>query len=54
MSEDRIDVTLGPDGGKKVFKSFEQVSEWLTKERKFWSLFDSVSHQNNSRPHWIF
>ena len=47
MSEDRIEVTLGPDGGKKVFKTFEQAREWLAKEREFWNFFDAEWRQTN-------
>lgn len=47
MSEDRIEVTLGPDGGKKVFKTFEQAGEWLAKEREFWNFFDAEWRQSN-------
>jgi hypothetical protein len=47
MSEDRIEVTLGPDSGKKVFKTFEQAREWLAKEREFWKIFDAEWRQTN-------
>jgi hypothetical protein len=39
MSEDRIEITLGPDVGKKTFKDFAQARDWLNKEREFWNLF---------------
>ena len=47
MSTDRIEVTLGPDGGTKVFKTFVQVAEWLGKERTFWNIFQSEPGQTH-------
>jgi hypothetical protein len=47
MSDDRIEVTLGPDVGKKTFKDFAQVRDWLNKEREFCNLFQNERGQSN-------
>jgi hypothetical protein len=50
MSEttsDRIEVTLGPDAGKKTFADFDEARDWLNKEREFWNLFGGERGQSN-------
>ena len=47
MSTDRIQVTLGPDVGGKSFKSFQEVTEWLAKEREFWNFLQTERQQSN-------
>lgn len=36
MSAERIEVSLGRGGGKKVFENLQEIETWLAKEREFW------------------
>jgi hypothetical protein len=37
MSDVQIEVSLGPEGGPKVFNSIKELEDWFAQERQFWS-----------------
>lgn len=42
--EERIEVTLGPELGTRVFEGFEDVAKWVGEERQFWAFVANQAH----------
>ncbi|HEY1718749.1 MAG TPA: DUF6161 domain-containing protein [Verrucomicrobiae bacterium] len=46
MRNETIEVTLGSEAGQKVFATFQELEDWLGKERTFWTWFTSPPWTN--------
>lgn len=43
-ASERIEVTLGPEVGIKVFEGFEDVAKWVGEERQYWGFLANQIH----------
>ena len=51
--EKLLDLDLGDNGGKENFYSIEDISEWLRREKDYWSwIGKTVDKDDNIRKIW--
>jgi hypothetical protein len=36
MTTEQVEVTIGAEGGKKIFDSFKELADWFENEKTFW------------------